>query len=57
MGGRKMRKRVLLVCFLVVALLVGVVGCGSGSGTPVNEDIKIAVLIPSSPTDGGWGQV
>ena len=45
-------------------LYVGLVGCGS-SGEDSNSDsgdaskrrCKVAILIPSSPTDGGWGQV
>jgi basic membrane protein A len=66
-----MKKRVLLICLLIVAFLVTVIGCGGGTseepaseGTQTSDpapqasdDIKVAVLIPSSPTDGGWGQV
>ena len=75
-----MKKKIFLICLVIAALLVGLVGCGSGTGgsaggdsanngsaggdpakfdiTKVAEkDLKAAVLIPSSPTDGGWGQV
>jgi basic membrane lipoprotein Med (substrate-binding protein (PBP1-ABC) superfamily) len=29
----------------------------AGDGTVQAADLKVAVLLPSSPTDGGWGQV
>lgn len=29
----------------------------AGNGTVQAADLKVAVLLPSSPTDGGWGQV
>jgi ABC-type glycerol-3-phosphate transport system substrate-binding protein len=57
-------KKKFLVYLLVAALFVGLVGCGgsggdsnSDSGDVAKEDVKVAILIPSSPTDGGWGQV
>lgn len=57
-------KKKFLVYLLVAALFVGLVGCGgsggdsnSDSGDVAKEDLKVAILIPSSPTDGGWGQV
>jgi basic membrane protein A len=62
-----MTKRILLACLLVAVLLVAGFGCGQGGTggdsdefdiTKVpQEDLKVAILIPSSPTDGGWGQV
>jgi basic membrane protein A len=51
-----MKKKTLLVCLLITAMLVSLVGCGSGSGGGSEEDVKVAILIPSSPTDGGFGQ-
>jgi len=66
-------KKKVLICLLVTVLLLGLVGCGSSSGTdsgsnepagsdagtqePSKKEVKVAILIPSSPTDGGWGQV
>lgn len=65
-------KKYKWLAFLLVALMVlTAVGCGGGASeppatdpgddngdvTPPAEAPKVAILIPSSPTDGGWGQV
>ncbi|QRN86227.1 BMP family protein [Clostridia bacterium] len=52
-------KKVFAV-LLVVMMLASVVGCAGGDEGAVRvtepEDLKMATLLPSSPTDGGWGQ-
>ncbi len=64
-------KRFKWLAFLLVAMMVVMaVGCGGGAAEPPAEPgddngddappvaaPKVAILIPSSPTDGGWGQV
>jgi basic membrane protein A len=50
----------VLALLLVIMMLASVVGCAGGDegATKVTEpeDLKMATLLPSSPTDGGWGQ-
>lgn len=55
----------LMSMLLVLAMVFSLVGCGSAD-TANNDtqaakkdpkDLKLALLVPSSPTDGGWGQL
>ena len=51
-----------LVCLLVAMIVFSSVGCGGKGDTETKKvteakDLKIAMLLPSSPTDGGWGQI
>lgn len=47
-----------LALLLVVAMLFAAAGCGGPADAPDDgPDLQVAVLIPSSPTDGGWGQI
>lgn len=54
----------LISVLLVLVMLFSLVGCGSKAATSNDapaakkdpKDLKIALLVPSSPTDGGWGQ-
>src|SRR6056297_2450576 len=54
-----MKKKVLAI-LLVSIMLASVVGCAGGDTGAQRvtepEDLKMATLLPSSPTDGGWGQ-
>lgn len=67
-----MRKMKWLALLLVAVMALAATGCGGGASTPPAEEpdsgtdapaeppaepAKVAILIPSSPTDGGWGQV
>lgn len=57
-------KKLKWLALLLVAVMV-LTACGGGAAGPSPADpgddeaseIKIAVLLPSSPTDGGWGQI
>lgn len=45
----------LFMCILLTAGILA--GCGGSSSSGGSDDeLKVAVLLPSSPTDGGWGQ-
>ena len=48
-----------LVMLLSMVLLLCAAGCsnGAGSGEEKDDALQIAILLPSSPTDGGWGQI
>lgn len=54
-----MKKRIV-VLLLIAMLCMSFVGCAStdegAQRVTEPEDLKIATLLPSSPTDGGWGQ-
>jgi basic membrane lipoprotein Med (substrate-binding protein (PBP1-ABC) superfamily) len=55
----------LISMLLVLVMVLSLVGCGSKGTTNTDskvtkkdpKDLKIALLVPSSPTDGGWGQL
>lgn len=53
----------LMIMLLAVTMVSPVFAGGqkdaaaAGSGEMKASDLKVAVILPSSPTDGGWGQV
>jgi basic membrane lipoprotein Med (substrate-binding protein (PBP1-ABC) superfamily) len=55
----------LISMLLVLVMVLSLVGCGSKASPSSDskttkkdpKNLKIALLVPSSPTDGGWGQL
>lgn len=57
-----MKKRIVASILSLVMILTLTVGCGGSGETATGgnvdaKDLKIAILLPSSQTDGGWGQL